>query len=165
MSRIKHFIRNLCQWIVNNFFVGHHFWAVKRGLLRLSGAEIGRNVRIVGPIYFTAKLAIGNDTFIGRRFEVHGNGSLTIGDKCDLAPEVSVLTGSHDLGDVDRRAGKGKSFIISIGDGCWIGARSTIMGNTSVGIGTVVGSCSLVNKSIPDNVLAVGVPARVTRKL
>lgn len=165
MNKLKHLVRNICQLIINIFFVGHHFWGIKRCLLRVAGATIGKNVRVVGPIYYTASLIIGSDTFIGRKFEVHGNGKLTIGDKCDIAPEVSILTGSHEIAGHQQRAGKGKSFSISIGDGCWIGGRVTIMGDTTVGNGAIIGACSLVNKTIADDVLAAGVPVRVIRKL
>ncbi len=165
MKIIRHMIRNICQWVINSFFVGHHFWIVKRGLLRLAGATVGRNVRVVGPIYFTANLTISDDTFIGRRFEVHGNGSLSIGSKCDLAPEVSILTGSHEIDGHLHRAGKGKSFSISIGDGCWIGARVTIMGDTTVGNGAIIGACSLVNKNVAADTLAAGVPAKTIKEL
>jgi galactoside O-acetyltransferase len=35
----------------------------------------------------------------------------------------------------------------------------------SVGENSVIGACSLVNQNIPDNVLAIGVPARIVKKL
>ena len=165
MERIKHFIRNTCQWVINSFFTGHHFWTIKRGLLRVAGVAVGNRVRVVGPIYFTASLSIGNDTFIGRKLEIHGNGSVMIGDKCDIAPEVSFLTGSHELGDHTRRAGKGVAFHIVIGNGCWIGAKSTILGNTEIGDGCMIGANALVNRSYEADSLIVGIPGKCIRHL
>jgi len=55
---------------------------------------------------------------------------------------------------------------VVIGQGCWIGARVTILGGVRVGKGCVIGAGSIVKESIPDWSIAVGSPARVvaTRK-
>ena len=165
IKAIQNAFRNLCTSLINHCFVGHHNWAIKRTLLRWSGAEIGSNVRVVGPIYYTAKLHIGDDTFIGKTFSVHGCGHVTIGSQCDIAPEVTILTGSHEIGSPTQRAGKGKSYQIVIENGCWIGARTTIIGNTTIGTGSVVGCCSLVRESVAPNSMVAGVPAQIKRTL
>jgi acetyltransferase-like isoleucine patch superfamily enzyme len=48
---------------------------------------------------------------------------------------------------------------------CRIGSHSTILPGISVGENSIIGAHSLVNKDIPDNVVAFGVPARVVRQL
>lgn len=50
-------------------------------------------------------------------------------------------------------------------EGCWIGANSILLPGVTIGRNSVVGAGSIVLKSIPDGVLAVGSPARVVRKL
>ncbi|MDD5247876.1 MAG: DapH/DapD/GlmU-related protein [Rhodocyclaceae bacterium] len=54
---------------------------------------------------------------------------------------------------------------IEIGDGCWIGARTIILGGVRMGPGCVVGAGSVVTRNVPANVLVAGVPARVVREL
>ena len=88
-----------------------------------------------------------------------------IGDNCDIAPEVTFQTGGHEIGSSDRRAGEGRIFEQSIGDGTWIGGRSTILGNTNIGKGCVVAGCACVVNDVPDNVLVGGVPAKVIRTI
>ena len=54
---------------------------------------------------------------------------------------------------------------IEIENGCWIGARTTIMGNTTVMKGTIIGASSLVIKDIPANVIAAGIPAKIIKNI
>ena len=48
---------------------------------------------------------------------------------------------------------------------CKIGSHSTILPGVTIGKNSIVGAHSLINKDIPDNVIAFGVPAKVIRKL
>ncbi len=61
---------------------------------------------------------------------------------------------------------KYKSFIgtIEIGDNVFIGARSIILYNVKIGNNCIIGAGSIVTKDIPDNSVAVGVPAKVIGK-
>jgi acetyltransferase-like isoleucine patch superfamily enzyme len=49
--------------------------------------------------------------------------------------------------------------------GCWIGANSIILPGVTVGINSVVGAGSIVTKSLPDGVVAVGNPARIIKEI
>ena len=151
-------------YLVNHIYVGTHAFKRKRKLLRSIGWQIGEGTRIVGPITNTGTVQIGKDCWIGRDFTVNGNGHVVIGDNCDIAPQVTFLTGGHEIGGPDRRAGKGEKYTVTVGNGCWIGARSTLGRNITVGDSTVIAACACVMKDIPDNVLAGGVPAKVIRK-
>lgn len=163
-SRIK---RTIFRGLSNHLFCGTHFFAVKRALLTASGLRIGNNTKIVGPIHFgnASDISIGEDCWIGKNLSIHGDGKVVIGDRCDFAPDVSILTGSHQIGDPSRRAGEGISFSITVGDGCWIGSGARITGHTDIGTGSVIGACALVNKSIQPNVVVAGVPAKIIREL
>lgn len=50
---------------------------------------------------------------------------------------------------------------ISIGNNCFIGARTTILPNVTIGDNCIIGACSLVNRDIPSNSVAAGNPCRV----
>lgn len=164
-SLVKHLKRNICIGVVNTFLKGTHFYSIKRNLLRIGGIQVARNVRVVAPIFVTADLTIGENTFIGREFSVYGNGSVAIGKNCDFGPAVSVLTGSHEIGDANHRAGNGKSYHITFEDGSWIGARSTFLGDISVKKGAVIASGAVVINEVAENTLVGGVPAKMIKEL
>ena len=56
-----------------------------------------------------------------------------------------------------------KAQQIVIGDNVWLGCKITVLGNITIGSGTIVGAGSVVTKSIPENVLAAGNPCKVIR--
>ena len=151
--------------MVNHVLNGTRFFAAKRKLLCSIGYEIGENTKIVGPIFCTGTLRIGANCWIGRNLTVHGNGSVIIGDNCDIAPDVTFFTGGHIVGTTERRAGVGESYKIAVGNGTWIGGRSTILGNTTIGDGCVVAACACVVGDVEKNVLTGGVPAKKIRDL
>ena len=172
MKKVKEFVlrrhRAFILSLINIFMSGTHLFSLKRVMLNTCvGIKIGRNTKIVGPVCLgnCSTISIGNDCWIGKNFEILGDGKVIVGNNCDFAPCVKFITGSHQLGNSERRAGKGILSTCIIGNGCWIGAEVSIIGENSIGNASVIGAKSLVTKSIGDNVLAVGIPARVIREL
>lgn len=138
----------------------------KRKLLnKLDNFSIGEGTRVVGPIEVHGYLKTGKDCWIGKNLRINGNGSVTVGDNCDIGPEVTFQTGGHKIGDKTRRAGAGMMFHQTVGNGCWIGGRSTILNNTTIGCGCVVAGCACVTKDIPSNTAVGGIPAKILREL
>lgn len=70
----------------------------------------------------------------------------------------------HPIFDVRTEKRVNVSRDITLGNHVWLGWGSWVMGGASVGDGTVIGTGSIVTKKIPNNAIAVGVPARVVRK-
>lgn len=132
--------------------------------MRSIGFKIGENTKIVGPIFITGELNIGNNCWVGAFFKVFGNGKVIIGDNCDIAPEVCFFTGGHVVGDSDRRAGTGEIYTIVIGNGTWIGARSTFVKNISIGEANVIACGAVVINDSEENCLLAGVPAKVKKR-
>jgi acetyltransferase-like isoleucine patch superfamily enzyme len=52
-----------------------------------------------------------------------------------------------------------------IGEGCWLGANVVVLDGVSIGNHSVIGAGAVVTKAIPENSVAVGVPARVVELL
>lgn len=162
-------IKKICVLaIVNTVCAGTHFYGIKRKLLNsCDGIAIGSNTKIVTPIHIPwwSILHIGDDCWIGRDFTLEGNGEVYIGDRCDLAPNVTCATGSHAIGGENRRAGEGFNGIIRIGNGSWVGTRALLLPNTAVGNSCVVGAASVVTKDLESNCVYAGSPARRMRNL
>jgi len=74
--------------------------------------------------------------------------------------EESVQVGSHcsiySVSTIDNKAGE-----VTLKKNCRIGSHSVIMPGVTVGANAVIGAFSFVNKDIPDNVVAMGIPARI----
>ena len=157
--------RKLAYHRVNKTYAGTKKWEQKRKILNGIGHEIGENSKVVGPVILQGKLHVGKDTYVNRGFALYGLGEVFIGDNCDIAPDVTFLTGSHKIGDKSRRAGEGTTENITVGNGTWICAKSTIVGGVKIGNGVVIAAGAVVTKDVPDNVLVGGVPAKIIRKL
>lgn len=157
--------RRCALFFCNHLLAGTRFFGLKRLLLRAAGYQIGEGTKVVGPVFCTGRLTIGENCWIGRELKIYGNGEVMIGNHCDLGPEVTFLTGGHAIGDCLRRAGTGESYCIRVEDGCWLGAKTTLLGTITVGKGSVLAACGCAVGDIPPNTLAGGVPARKIRGL
>ncbi|MCA9970946.1 MAG: acyltransferase [Anaerolineales bacterium] len=91
--------------------------------------------------------------------------SITIGRHVGFGQQVMLLTETHAIGPADYRSGQLTPKPVVIGDGCWIGARATILPGVTIGPGSVVAAGAVVTKDVPPNTLVGGVPARVLRPL
>jgi maltose O-acetyltransferase len=144
------------------------FFRLRRFIFGHAGIRVGNGARISG----TAKVhypnaSIGEDAWVGAGVQIipTGSAAVSIGANCDLGPEVMLVTGAHELGSAGRRAGRGTSSPISIGDGTWVGARALFLGGAAVGKGSVVAAGALVRDSFPDNVMLAGIPATIVKRL
>jgi maltose O-acetyltransferase len=156
-----------------NLFLGllpvSRLFGLRRSLWSIAGVEIGRDAKMCGHtwVYGRGRLVIGDRTWIGPggTFYTHRESAIRIGSDCDIAPQVIFVTGSHAMGDGLRRAGEGQSAPIIIEDGCWLGARVTVLGGVTVGSGAIVAAGAVVTRDVPPNTLVGGVPARFIRAL
>lgn len=87
---------------------------------------------------------------------------ITIGNKVMIGPNVTIITQTHNVA-----AGSRCMFAlpVTIEDDCWIGAGSTILPGVTLGKGCNIGAGAVVARNVPAATLAVGVPAKVIRKL
>jgi virginiamycin A acetyltransferase len=119
---------------------------------------------VFGSIFTHSSARVGHGVYIGSFSQI---GSVTIGDGTMIGDHVHVLSGSeqHSFGYPGRTIQEGpQTFLhIEIGANCWIGSNSVVM--VDIGRDCVVGAGSVVTKSIPDNSVAVGNPARVIREV
>lgn len=91
---------------------------------------------------------------------------IRIGNHCTITSGVELIT--HDGGgwvftEVDRTIQKFGT--ISILDNCFIGLRTIVLPNVTIGPNSIVGAGSVVTKDIPANTVVAGNPARVISTL
>ena len=110
------------------------FFRFKSILFSLLCGSLGKNVRINqrSKIFGDSKVHIGDNSWIGFNclISVNKPASVNIGKNCDVGPNVSIISGTHEIGNSTRRAGKEISHDIKIGDGVWIGSSCTINGGS-----------------------------------
>ena len=162
MSFLIHFF-NLVSFILPS-----RSYFLRARLLKVCGVKLGKKVCFNSRTsLYGNHIEISDFTWIGIGCTFISNikGSIIIGKNVDIGPSVLFVTGSHHLGQSERRAGNGISLPINIGDGCWIGANSTILGGASIGEGCIVAAGSVVvSGSYPANILLAGVPAVIKKQ-
>lgn len=133
-------------------------------------AKVGAGVTLNPHIDFGHEarfITIGAGSHLQRRctlYAVWGD-PIEIGANVFVGAETMLWTGTHEIGPPSQRCGLGLTQPITIGDGCWLGARVTVLGGVEIGAGSVIAAGALVNKSIPSNELWGGVPAKFIRRL
>jgi maltose O-acetyltransferase len=110
-------------------------------------------------------VAIGVGTFVNYGVFIDNAAAVTIGERCSLGPNVTILTGSHQIGPGERRAGSIDNKPVRVGDGSWLGAGVTVLPGVSIGKGCVIAAGAIVTKDCESDFLYAGVPARKVRRL
>jgi maltose O-acetyltransferase len=156
--------RHLPQYLPN----GYECRNIRGKLCRHIFQKSGNNINIKKGAFFGSgrNIQIGNNSDIGincQIFGIDGGGELIIGENVMMAPDVIILTLSHDIrntGDRYNKSKRKKSKVI-IEDGVWIGIRSIIMPGIIIGKNSIVGAGAVVTKDVLPNTIVGGVPARV----
>jgi len=99
---------------------------------------------------------LGFETDIGAFSYINALHGVEIKDNVQIGSHCSI----YSVSTIDDSHGK-----VVLKQNCRIGSHSTILPGISVGENSIIGAHSLVNKDIPDNVVAFGVPAKVVRQL
>ena len=99
---------------------------------------------------------LGFETDIGAFSYINALHGVEIKDNVQIGSHCSI----YSVSTIDDSHGK-----VVLKQNCRIGSHSTILPGVSIGKNSIIGAHSLVNKDIPDNVVAFGVPAKVVRKL
>ncbi len=138
--------------------------------------EMGEGTRIQGPIAFH----YGKHTKIGRNFfgnfnlTIQDDGEVTIGDRCNFGPNVTIVTPIHPMVLEERNAllgpdGKPKRLCyakpVHIGSDVWLGANVVVCPGVTIGDGCVIGAGAVVTRDIPPRTFAAGNPCRVIREI
>ncbi|BGP41675.1 hypothetical protein JCM10449v2_005666 [Rhodotorula kratochvilovae] len=116
---------------------------------------------------YRERISFGKNVFLNFNFVCLNTCSVTIGSRVLCGSNVSLLSGTHPTDPAIRNgtAGPEMGAPIEIGDDCWLAANVCVLPGVKIGRGTTIGAGSVVTKSVPPFVVAVGNPARVIKKV
>ena len=142
----------------------------KQGVTFGNNVGIGAYSRIILSTSFNhlgEYIIIGNNVGIGEFAYLGGAGGLEIGDDCIIGQFLSCHPENHNYEDSNtlyRFQGVSRKGI-KIGKNCWIGSKVTILDGVTIGNNCVIAAGSVVNKNIPENSVAGGVPAKIIKHI
>jgi acetyltransferase-like isoleucine patch superfamily enzyme len=141
---IKKFLKMAATWSPGN--------NLRIGFLRKCGYQIGADV------YVAPGLIIAD--------ELEGDGyDVVIGNRASIGPRVTIVTVSSPnnsrLGEIIGTY-RGK---VAIGDDAWIGTGAILLPGITIGSMSIVGAGAVVTENVPPRSVAVGVPAKVVRRI
>lgn len=138
------------------------FWGWRRGMLRLFGARVGREVHVYPTVRIMIpwNLDLGAAGTIGDRVILYALGPITIGERSTVSQGAHLCAGTHELDDPARPLLK---LPIRIGADTWVCADAFVGPNVTVGRGAVVGARAVVVKDVADQSVVAGNPARLIR--
>jgi putative colanic acid biosynthesis acetyltransferase WcaF len=154
-------IKRLIWYFINAFVFNSGIFPVyglKRSLLRLFGARIGKGV-LIKPyvnIKYPWFLEVGDYTWVGEKVWIDNLGQITIGSNVCISQGAYLLTGNHDY--------KSSSFGlmvkgIIIEDGAWIGAKSTVCPGVTCKSHSLLSVGSIATKDLEEYTIYQGNPA------
>lgn len=160
----------------NKMYVGKGA-KLKGTFIRVCGCNniirFGENVHVGPGCSFwmegnNIEIIIGDKTSFTRNVHVNAqenNSKIIIGEDCMFSNSIIVRTSdSHPIYDKLTNKRLNTAASIYIGNHVWIASGSTIMKKSKIGDGSIIGSNTLINKEIPENSLAVGMPAKVVKE-
>ena len=101
-------------------------------------------------------LKLGYMTDIGAFTYINAKKGVIIEDFVQIGSHCSI----YSISTIDQKEGR-----VVLKSNCRIGSQSIIMPGVTIGENAVIGAFSFINRDIPDNVVAVGVPAKVIREI
>lgn len=129
--------------------------------------QVGEDVEARPPLYvdYGENISIGARTFINFNLTALDVAAITIGEDCQIGPNVQLLTPTHPIAPELRRDKLEAAKPITLGNNVWLGGGVIVCPGVTIGDNSVVGAGAVVTKDIPANVIAAGNPARVIREI
>jgi len=155
--------RDLCQTL-NATREGDR--EMRRQLLLQLFGKGGDTVSLQPPFFcdYGSNIELGEQVFFNFNCIVLDVCKVIIGDYSQFGSGVQILTPLHPL-DAAQRRRQEYGAPVTIGSDVWVGSGAIILPGVTIGPRTVVGAGSVVSRSLPEGVLAVGNPCKVIRKI
>jgi acetyltransferase-like isoleucine patch superfamily enzyme len=115
-----------------------------------------------------AEIEIGEGCFLNRNTMIAAQGRVAIGDHTMFANGCFVGDAEHRFDDPEKPItwqGFTSKGPVEIGSNCWFGVNCVVTSGVRIGERCVIGANSVVNRDLPDRVIAAGAPARPIREI
>lgn len=122
---------------------------------------------ITAPFYcdYGFNISVGEGFYANHNVTILDGAKVTFGDNVFIAPNCVFSTAGHAIDAEQRNQGLEIALPITVGNSVWIGANVTVLPGVTIGSNTVIGAGSVVNKDIPEGVIAAGNPCKVIRRI
>lgn len=140
----------------------------RQEMLKEMFAELGENCYIEPPLHSNFgghHVHFGNNVYANFNLTLVDDTHIYVGDNTMLGPNVVIATAGHPILPKLREQAYQYNFPVHIGKSCWLGAGVIVVPGVTIGDHVVIGAGSIVTKDIPSNVVAVGNPCKVLRKI
>ena len=119
------------------------------------------------PFYcdYGFNISIGKNFYTNHNVTILDGAKVTFGDNVFIAPNCVFSTAGHAIDSEQRSRGLEIALPITVGDNVWIGTNVSVLPGVTIGNNTIIGAGSVVNKNIPEGVIAAGTPCKVIRKI
>ena len=101
-------------------------------------------------------LELGYKTDIGAFTYINAINGVVIEDFVQIGSHCSI----YSVSTIDKKEGQ-----ITLKKNCKIGSHSVVMPGVTIGENSIIGAFSFVNKDVPENVVATGVPIKIIKKI
>ena len=135
----------------------------RRRLLESLLGRLGEDAVVQAPFHcdYGMNISIGARSFVNYGCVFLDPAPVTIGESCQIAAGVQLVTATHPLEAEARREGWETAHPVVLGDNVWLGSGVIVNPGVTIGDNTVVGAGAVVTRDLPAGVVAHGVPARV----
>jgi len=118
--------------------------------------EEGKLTKYNWVVQHKDKFKLGYKTDIGAFTHINAKNGVVIEDYVQIGSHCSI----YSVSTIDDKEGE-----VILKRNCRIGSHSVIMPDVTIGENSIIGAFSFVNRNIPDNVIAYGVPVKVVKKI
>lgn len=106
-------------------------------------------IEVSTGISIASSVKIGHSFYIGHFGGIIINANAIIGNNCNISQGVTIGVSGYNE----------KRGTPVLGNDVYIGANAVIAGKINIGNNVLIGACSMVKDSLPDNAVVLGVPA------
>ena len=110
-------------------------------------------------------IEIGENFYSNHNLTILDCNKVKFGDNVFIGPNCAFYTPQHPLDAETRITGLEYAFPIKVGNNVWFGGNVVVLPNITIDDNVVIGAGSVVTKNIPSNVIAVGNPCKIIRKI
>ena len=130
--------------------------------------NLGHNITIYPGVMFwgDGPIVIGNNVDLGKDTIIYAsrNGGVSIGDNTVIAAQCYIIDMDHGIACGELISSQKNTVeSVSIGNDVWLAANVTVLKGSMIHDGAIIGAKALIKGEIPENAIAVGVPAKVKK--